>query len=46
MKCENENSGYTCEDLFDCCDCGGNECGCAYCWACNACEACKEERNN
>lgn len=46
MKCENENNGCTCEDLFDCCDCGGNDCGCAYCWSCNACEICKEERDN
>ena len=33
----------TCEELFDCCDCGGNDCGCAYCWSCNACEECKED---
>jgi hypothetical protein len=33
----------TCEDYFDCCDCGGNDCGCAYCWSCNACEDCLGE---
>ena len=32
-----------CEDLYDCCDCGGHDCGCAYCWSCNACESCLEE---
>ena len=43
-KCENEvNGGSCCEDLYDCCDCGGNDCGCAYCWSCNACDSCKEE---
>lgn len=29
-----------CRGLNDCCDCGGNECGCAYCFSCNACESC------
>lgn len=33
-----------CEVEFDCCDCGGNECGCRGCWSCNACDHCKEER--
>lgn len=33
----------TCEDFYDCCDCGGNDCGCAYCWSCNACEECLSE---
>lgn len=27
--------------MFTCCSCGGNKCGCAYCWDCNACEDCK-----
>lgn len=31
-----------CEKLFDCCDCGGKDCGCGYCWACKACENCYE----
>lgn len=44
VKCEHETStGLTCEDLFDCCDCGGNDCGCIYCWSCNACDHCKSE---
>ena len=43
-KCENETQGHTCSDLYNCCDCGGNDCGCAYCWSCNACEICKQER--
>ena len=29
-----------CSAYYTCCDCGGNECGCAYCWSCNACESC------
>jgi len=32
-----------CEELYNCCDCGGNDCGCAYCWSCNACENCLKE---
>lgn len=41
-SCENKTSnGLTCEDLFNCCDCGGSECGCGYCWSCNACDHCK-----
>lgn len=35
-----------CEKLYDCCDCGGNDCGCGYCWSCNACEECLDEREN
>ena len=44
-KCIHEKSGKTCDELFNCCDCGGNDCGCAYCFSCNACEICinKEE---
>ena len=39
--------GDTCDDIFNCCDCGDeNEgCGCAYCWSCNACENCLEEED-
>lgn len=32
----------SCRELFDCCDCGGNECGCRECFSCNACEHCLE----
>lgn len=32
-----------CEEIYTCCDCGGNYCGCPYCWSCNACEECLEE---
>lgn len=32
-----------CSTMFNCCDCGGNECGCAYCWSCKACENCFED---
>jgi len=34
------NGNNTCEDYYNCCDCGGNDCGCRYCWSCNACEFC------
>lgn len=32
-----------CSELYNCCDCGGNNCGCAYCWSCNACDECQSE---
>lgn len=32
-----------CGEIYNCCDCGGNDCGCAYCWSCNACEDCLNE---
>jgi len=35
-----------CDDMFDCCDCGGNDCGCSYCWSCNACERCLNDDDN
>ena len=36
------NSKHTCENLYNCCDCGNREdgCGCAYCWSCRACDNC------
>ena len=45
-ECENHapsGAKVTCDDLYDCCDCGGSECGCAYCWSCNACSVCNGE---
>lgn len=36
--CENK-----CSKMFDCCDCGGNNCGCSGCWSCNACDNCQGE---
>lgn len=30
-----------CHDHYNCCDCGGNDCGCGYCFSCNACDYCK-----
>lgn len=36
--CENE-----CDKVLDCCDCGGNSCGCRGCWSCNACDDCLSE---
>ena len=35
---------WDCYELFNCCDCGGNNCGCQYCFSCNACDNCLEER--
>ena len=32
-----------CSEIYNCCDCGGNECGCPYCWSCNACEECLDD---
>ncbi len=45
MACENLSIPYhttPCSQLFNCCDCGGNDCGCRYCWSCNACTTCME----
>lgn len=42
--CENsKQQQYQCAALFNCCDCGGEDCGCSYCWSCNACTECQEE---
>jgi hypothetical protein len=30
-----------CSDIYNCCDCGDGDCGCAYCFSCNACENCR-----
>ena len=40
--CENIQDGgkYKCEDLYNCCDCGGDDCGCGGCFSCNACIVC------
>ena len=39
--CENvKHGGSDCSELFNCCDCGGNDCGCPYCFSCNACDEC------
>lgn len=44
MKCEHyNNTKKTCDDLYNCCDCGGHDCGCGYCWSCNVCENCLNE---
>lgn len=32
-----------CSTLFNCCDCGGADCGCAYCASCRYCENCYED---
>lgn len=38
--CNSMTNGELCEKLFNCCDCGGNSCGCRGCFSCNACEVC------
>lgn len=35
-----DGNKYDCSELYNCCDCGGNDCGCGYCFSCNACENC------
>lgn len=46
-KCENtykyKGVDQQCHSLFNCCDCGGNECGCSYCFSCKACDFCLKE---
>lgn len=37
-----EGPEHDCSDLYNCCHCGGNNCGCAYCYACKACDSCLE----
>jgi len=32
-----------CDKQYNCCDCGGEDCGCGYCFSCNACEDCLSE---
>lgn len=41
--CLNQDGDYNCSNLFNCCSCGGNGCGCAYCFDCHACENCLED---
>lgn len=36
-------NSINCSEIFNCCDCGGNDCDCSYCWSCNACEECNGE---
>lgn len=35
------NTPDVCHDLYNCCDCGESDCGCAYCFSCQACDYCK-----
>lgn len=39
--CEMGAAPHDCSSMFNCCDCGGNNCGCRYCWSCNACDTCR-----
>ena len=43
QECELIKSGekYDCRDMYNCCDCGGSNCGCNGCYSCNACDSCK-----
>ena len=38
-------SNYDCREMFNCCDCGGNDCGCPGCYSCNACDTCLSKEN-
>jgi hypothetical protein len=29
-------------EYYDCCDCGGNNCGCGGCYSCHVCEDCRD----
>jgi hypothetical protein len=46
-QCVNKDeTGLTCFELYDCCDCGADNiqcCGCRYCFSCNACEYCLDK---
>lgn len=42
-ECEND---VPCGEQFNCCDCGGNGCGCGGCFSCNACDKCMEEEED
>lgn len=39
------NETKDCSSIYNCCDCGGNNCGCGYCFSCNACEFCLRNLN-
>jgi hypothetical protein len=39
----NYDEPLDCYELFDCCSCGDNDCGCRYCFDCNACDSCKDD---
>lgn len=41
-----EKEKCNCSYYYDCCDCGGYDCGCAYCWSCNACEDCLNDEDD
>ena len=44
IACEEmDNDGNCCSEHYNCCDCGGNKCGCRYCFSCSACQACLEQ---
>lgn len=45
-ECLNAGDGSECSEMYDCCRCGGNKCGCAYCFDCNACHVCKGEEED
>lgn len=38
--CDYYQDGMDCYQMFNCCSCGGNNCGCRYCFDCNACDVC------
>jgi hypothetical protein len=36
---------YECSDLYNCCNCGGENCGCGGCFSCNACPTCIDNQD-
>lgn len=40
---EMDGNGDCCHQHYNCCDCGGNNCGCSGCFSCKACPFCKDE---
>lgn len=40
-----EGGQWDCHSLYNCCDCGGNQCGCAYCFSCHACSVCLDKND-
>lgn len=36
----------SCFEYYNCCDCGGAECGCRYCFSCKACDSCMKNQED
>lgn len=40
---ELDGRGRGCSEHYNCCDCGGHNCGCSGCFSCNACNHCLDD---